>query len=105
MKKIDNNSIVCQDIDSIAGSFLPWNELFQKVVLITGGGGFIGSYLVRTLLHVNQVMKLGLTVICVTRNKSSLKGRLDVCNSFSELIIFEQELMQPMSCFMLYSNI
>ena len=96
MKKIDNNSIVCQDINSIAGSFLPWNELSQKVVLITGGGGFIGSYLVRTLLHVNQVMKLGLTVICVTRNKSSLKGRLDVCNSFSELIIFEQDMSLPL---------
>jgi UDP-glucuronate decarboxylase len=97
MRLVDKNKIVSRDLDDIANSSLPWTSLFQKTVLITGGAGFIGAYLTKSLLHVGQLFDLHLTVICVTRKKSELNSRLDCCSRFPNLIIFEQDMSLPLS--------
>ena len=97
MKNLDDNSIILEDLNSIASNPFPWGSLANKTVLVTGGAGFIGSYLVKTLLHVNNLLDLGLTIVCVTRNIRSIKKRLNFCNNFPELIVFEQDMSLPLS--------
>lgn len=96
MKSVDKNSIIREDINTISSNSLPWESLANKTVLITGGGGFIGAYLIKTLLHLNQLFDLGLSVVCVTRNKASVNKRLNYCNYFPELVVFEQDMSLPL---------
>jgi UDP-glucuronate decarboxylase len=97
MKSVDNNSIIREDLSTITSNSLPWESLANKTVLITGGAGFIGAYLVKTLLVLNQLLDLKLRVVCVTRNKTSVKARLNYCYDFPELVVFEQDMSLPLS--------
>jgi len=93
---IDTNKIILQDLDIIVNESLPWSSLYQKKILITGGGGFIGAYLIKTLLHANQLFNLQLTIICVYRNEKSLKVRLNSNKNFPELTFFKQDMSSPL---------
>ncbi len=97
MNIIDKNNVICDDVDSICSTPFDWHLLSQKTILITGGSGFIGAYLVKTLLRANQLFNLDLTVVCVVRSKRTLKDRLGSCLTFSSLIIFEQDMSLPFS--------
>ena len=45
----------------------------NKSILISGGNGFIASYIIKSLLKANIKYKLGLKIISVIRKKVSLK--------------------------------
>ena len=52
----------CEDVKSVAGIALPWNRLRQKTLMITGGTGLIGSFLIDVLheVHLNcRIVLLG----------------------------------------------
>jgi UDP-glucuronate decarboxylase len=55
---------------------LSWETLKNKSIMVTGGGGFIGSYLIKSLLHINKKHTLNLSVICVARKMDSVNHRL-----------------------------
>jgi uncharacterized protein YbjT (DUF2867 family) len=57
-------------------------------VLVTGASGFIGSRVVSKLLSVNisrNVSNNNYKILCLTRNKESLKGRYDKYNGAVEI--------------------
>ena len=56
MKTSENkqNTIVEQDLEFITNHKLPWDLLEEKTVLITGANGFLPSYMVETLLFLNE---------------------------------------------------
>lgn len=97
MSSIDKNSIICDDIESICSTPINWQSFLDKTILITGGGGFLGAYLIKTLLRADQLFNLNLKVICVVRNKSRVSDRLSSCLKFSNLIVFEQDMSLPLS--------
>ena len=80
------NKIFKADIDYIINANLAWSKLKKKKVLITGGNGFIASYLIMSLLNANKKYKLGLKVISVIRKTS--KPKINHPN----LIIIKQDL-------------
>lgn len=96
MDKIEKNNVIIDDLNKICSETHDWQSLSKKTILITGAGGFIGSYLVKTFLYADQLFNLSLTIICVVRNKKSLDGRLNSYLNFSNLLVFEQDMSLPL---------
>lgn len=55
-------AVVDSDIAEIVARDLPWERLAGKSVLVTGAGGFLGGYLVRTLLGLSVHRKVSAPV-------------------------------------------
>ncbi len=64
------NSVIQNDINEIIDNPIDWEKLKGKTVLITGAMGMIATYLVYTLLSVDQLFQLNLKVIGLVRDKN-----------------------------------
>lgn len=73
----DKPDVVAEDIEAIIGSIDDWGTLSGRTVLLTGAGGFIGNYLVRTLLALNarDVLDNPISVIAVVRSLETARKR------------------------------
>jgi len=70
------NKILSEDVHQICLAPLPWEDLAGKLVLISGGSGFLGSYLVWSLmfLNMNGLLSKPVKVVVLSRNQEkSLK--------------------------------
>lgn len=65
----ENDAILQEDLDYIANSDIPFDELRNSNVLVTGATGLIGVSLVRALLCANRVKNLNLHVFALIRNR------------------------------------
>jgi len=63
------NNILLQDFIYIAGSELPYEKLRNKTILISGAGGFLASYLVKSLLFISEIHNLNIKIIGVVRDR------------------------------------
>jgi nucleoside-diphosphate-sugar epimerase len=52
-----------------------WDELWAARVFVTGGTGFVGCWLLETLLWANRHLKLGATVVVLTRDANAFRRR------------------------------
>jgi UDP-glucuronate decarboxylase len=90
-------NIPIEDLDNIVKSLIPWQKLQNKSILITGCSGFIGAYLVKTLLHANKIRTLNLKVVGIYRNIDSLKMRLEDCFENSSAVFFLHNISTPLT--------
>lgn len=78
--------IIREDLESIAEADLDWFRFRGKTILITGGAGFLASYMVETLLFLNETIHLRCRVVCLIRNLEKAKERFAHHPSRSDLI-------------------
>ena len=52
-----------------------WHDLHRERILLTGGTGFFGKWLVETFLHANQTLDLGAELYIVTRSPADFLRR------------------------------
>lgn len=74
------NKIISQDIDYIINENLEWEKLKNKTILISGANGLLASYLVYTLMKLNDSKGINCKIIGVVRNKAK------ACKKFAELL-------------------
>lgn len=75
---------------------LPWHNLADQTVLVTGATGFIGSYLIETLLRLG--CRLGCsprTVIAHVRSREKAERRFAGIADRSRLMIIEGDVTRP----------
>ena len=65
------NAIFKADIQDILANPISWEKLRNKVVMITGASGMVGSYLVHTLLALNE-QDYNVKVVGVMRNPKKM---------------------------------
>ncbi|CAB4822986.1 unannotated protein [freshwater metagenome] len=63
-------------LDIIESSHTLLTDLKSANILVSGGSGFIGKWLVSTLLEANEVMNLGLNVVVLTRDSQAASSKL-----------------------------
>jgi len=75
-----------EDLDAIVSDLgEEWTRLRGADVLVTGGTGFFGVWLVSSLLHANDQLGLGLRVHVVARRPEQLLDRLPELRSATHL--------------------
>jgi dTDP-glucose 4,6-dehydratase len=53
-----------------------WTDMRDARVFITGAGGFVGSWLLETLLHANKELGLGIRATALVRDRERFAARL-----------------------------
>lgn len=71
MKRLLEISEYIEDVKRVATSDLPWEKLRGKTILITGGTGLVGSFLIDVL----AAAKLGCTILLFGRSEEKAKAR------------------------------
>lgn len=73
MKRLLNIKDYIEDVDRVAALDLPWEKLRGKTILITGGTGLIGSFLIDVL----KAADIGCTVLLFGRSEEKAKARFE----------------------------
>ena len=70
MKTINKlqNAVISEDIERITAEDLDWQQLYGSTVLVTGASGMIPSYVVYTMLGLNDLKNAGIKVLALVRN-------------------------------------
>ena len=84
--------VIAEDLKQIVSSRLPWDRLFGKTILISGANGFVPSYMLETLLYLNEVAEAGIRVIALVRDKKRATSRLGHLAGRSDLSVVEQDV-------------
>lgn len=92
------NSYIYTDIEEIVNRQLPWEQLANKHVLITGASGFIGYYLVSTLLYLNDTFNYKIKVQALVRNKNRAQKKFGELLKRDDLCLLVQDICQPIRC-------
>lgn len=70
------NDIIKEDLKIICSSNLDWGKFKNSTVLISGAYGMLPSYMVFTLMHLNEIYpSLNIKVIALCRNHDKAKKR------------------------------
>jgi len=90
-------TIISDDIQEILRDNLAWDRFSGSTVLISGAAGFLPSYLVRTLLALNDDRRLSapLRVLALVRNIERARVRLGQFEGRDDFQFVEQDVTQP----------
>ncbi len=88
--------VLAEDFAQIADSGLPLEALKGATVLVTGAAGFLGSYLVETLLYLEETRRLGLTVWALARRGAPARARFAAHRRSRALRLLVQDVAAPL---------
>ena len=73
--KLYDNARYMEDVRYVAKLNLPWDKLQNKILMLSGATGLIGSFLVDVLLEKNQLSNLNCHVYALGRSEEKAKNR------------------------------
>ncbi len=86
------NNIVKEDLANIVSAeYIDWSRFTNKTVLITGANGMLPSYMVETLLYLNETTGSNIKVIALVRNRQKA---LDVFGERENLDLLVQDVCE-----------
>ncbi len=83
------NPIIEKDIESILENNIQFKKLENTTILITGAGGMIGSYLMYTLVALNDLQSFNIKILALVRDKEKIPRYL---KNRSDIIVLEQDV-------------
>jgi len=91
-----NNPLYIEDLENVINEPLPWDELSGKNIVIAGGSGLIGSFLIDCLMYKNKRHSADISVYALCRNKERAEKRFGdyIDNKDFNLII--QDVCKPL---------
>jgi len=92
------NPIIEEDLKFITDSTLPWELLEGKNILISGAGGFLPAYLVKTVLFLNENrFKNKAKIFALDRNKETIINRFAAYKNRTDLMFIIQDVCEPIN--------
>ena len=91
-----HNSIISEDISAIISEDLPWGNLRGRTVLVTGASGMIPSYVVYTLLGLNDAMDMGIHVLALVRNEEKARRIFGSVLEREDICLIAQDVTLPL---------
>ena len=92
-------SIIKQDLKTIVSTDLvPWKALAGSTVLIAGANGMLASYMVETLLYLNQTRfsRTPIRVLALSRSEDKVKQRFRHYLAREDFHLIIQNVCQPL---------
>lgn len=68
-------NIIFQDMQNIYNRDIPWEDLKNKKILITGAYGMLASYIIYMLIYLNEKFEWNMEIFCQGRTESKMKNR------------------------------
>lgn len=96
MKRL-KSGVYEKELDFICNEPLPFERLRDKSILITGGTGLIGSYLVDTFMHLNEHKQLNLSASILCRNVISAKEQFGCYTNLEQFSVLQGDLTKNIS--------
>lgn len=93
--KIFDNKQYREDLAYVADLNIPWNELQNKSMLISGATGLIGSFLIDTIMYKNDRDKLNCTIYALGRNKEKAAERFSYYRGQNTYQFIEHDINRP----------
>ena len=95
INKLENH-IICEDVERIVGEDLPWEKLRGSTALVTGASGMVPSYVLYTLLGLNDSMDMGIKVIALVRNEEKARRILGSVLERDDVELIAQDVSIPL---------
>lgn len=93
-----NRKIINRDIESLITDHLDiWKEFDQKTVFITGGTGFIGSFIVNFFMRLAENYRISTKLILLVQNSDNAKERLGDSYNKERITFIEKNIVEPFS--------
>ncbi|MFI7386664.1 NAD-dependent epimerase/dehydratase family protein [Streptomyces sp. NPDC049813] len=90
------SQVVARDLDEILARDLPWDALRGSTVLVTGASGMLPSYVVYTLLALNDRHDAGITVHGLVRNGDKARRLLADVLDRPDFHLLVQDVAAPL---------
>ena len=100
----DENKFILEDLNFILNSNINWDFFTNKNILITGGAGFIASYLIKSLLFASRKLNLNIKIICVGRSLKSIESRFNSYIGSKDFEVFIHDICKPLPINFPFSN-
>lgn len=91
------NLIIEEDVELISKANLPWQDLANSTVLISGANGMLPAYLIDTLIHVSNKKNLNIKILAIVRDQVKAKERFKAYKNSKNLKIVEQDICHGVS--------
>jgi UDP-glucuronate decarboxylase len=84
------------DLEAITSGFdLPWEQLAGQTVCVSGAAGFLPSYMVETMLYLNETRGLDIRVLAIARSRAGFEKRFRHHAGRADLVCIEQDISAP----------
>ena len=73
------NPLYMEDIKKVADLPLPWENLKDKYLLVSGATGLIGSFFIDVIMYLNKEQDMNCSVYALGRSEEKAKLRFEYC--------------------------
>ena len=91
------STIINEDITRIIAEDLDWQQLYGSTVLVTGASGMIPSYVVYTMLGLNDIRQAGIKVLALVRNGDKARRIFGPVLDRDDIELVVQDVTVPLS--------
>lgn len=90
------NTLYIEDVKFVAELDLPWNQLKNKTILLTGATGLLGTFFVDVVMYRNIYFDLGCKLLLIGRNIDKAKQRFEKYWNSGFLIFYTHDINLPL---------